>query len=57
MIDPETLYQIDAVDIGRNRSFESVGGTAVDLVGGTFLVDHSLILDGSGGASDSRCQV
>lgn len=48
----QTDWKVEAVYAGENRSFESVGGTAVDLVTGTFLVDHGLILDGSGGMSE-----
>ncbi|WP_253161424.1 Calx-beta domain-containing protein, partial [Stieleria tagensis] len=48
----EQLIQVDAVDVGYNRSFELVGDTPVDLVGGSFLVSHPLPLDGSGGTSE-----
>ena len=47
-----TLWSVRTGDLSTQRHFENVAGTDVDLLGGTFTIDHALLLDRSGGGSE-----
>ncbi|MEP0347102.1 RHS repeat-associated core domain-containing protein [Rhodopirellula bahusiensis] len=49
---PDTRWSVSAQTAMPDRSYQSVGGVPVDLVTGSYLVHHDLILDGSGGNSE-----
>ena len=50
--DDETLWTIRSVDSLQNRSFDAVGSALVDLVGGSHLLHHPILLDQSAGQSE-----